>query len=1463
MARDRLAIAIFVYVTAQALLPLTRLKWSGLNAPNQAGPGTHLRVKTTMTIKFDLIDTFSRRPSLSPLARATLIQALKTQNPLLNLDPDVAAVTQTTESGQQMTETLSACLRNNFATGKTPTWKKGLSVLLPDPTLPTPVAATVDIEELAVLIDSVSLGLLDAFMQALVSFWDRPGSDGISPGGRLAEALAQLGREPVPKADHEPAPDFEKQAMHVLNGQLTAIQRVPVLSLDDFDEIERYLAKITDITPLLKDEHSTGIAPYLSRLDQLPHWLSTASSVDRLDYSRRISAVAVVAERTTGQTWDDGLPPILEYAGKALQDCLREDHPEASWLTLDDVTVHIEKVVAAAVPSAGQIISLGSVEHLQMSVAHFALGNLCSVPSGTLRLSMRDGGPPPGWLTIAYLKQLVVRVDIGRTYPALVRRCLLMDASEAARRQSLFADQLRVQLPLKALEQKIRGQGNLTEAGYRRVCSLLEPSLDSAVEQTVLRPLGWISQPGAAADEVRNVFVIGAADVAVGPFVLYRPFAQLPLTEFVTWSMLRDAIAAPGALQEEVLTWMSEQGRQRYANGGFDQPHIARFGLGSEFAPLEVPAPAQLSAAQVHGEIMQALFNGNARALVDLADRESVSNTESRWAMIQRGGWLTLDLVMPFLPGSVGDALWLVQLMSVVDQVLVAQRRGTGQGAGQEWNALLLTISMILIHQGYATRSDSVIAAEAVDPVPVEPVTSTTVPLAEGSTSSPEASPGYVPQLDFSWSSLSHRLTESQTRSLERLKIVPQPVLEVSSAEPGKAGLYQQEGQWWVQLDSGVYAVGFAEEGVHIVDPRNPSSRGPRLKCIDRVWTLDLSLGLRGGGPKRNVRQLALENAAALKRAIERDTALEQRKQAIYQQFADWDKGFRDQSLSLTPPLIERIEADLNELGAIFQQRAELQQTLRPADRVGEKPIARNLQGISRRVAVYEGLLVSSLLSLLHVRLPKLQMGGVGEVTPENLDAYLALFEEMVTFKDRGVHWSGVREGYWQQLRSVPKVGHALWREEVLEIQRTNVFTHLEWRVNRLWSLLELSFDKKIILSGSIAREFKRLRTDEALHGAFSSHAEVEKPNDYTPAEQIDVLESSLREYQRCKLIAMSAREDAPEHFVSARFERFLEDLAWVTDRAEKRLSDLIRENAEPPAQLFEYAPRVSQPRKRVFKTRAQRTLVGSLREGESGLSGAVVDITQTMSDTIVGTYHLHEDGEWVEVQDAHAPRPVSREQAVALAELKRQATAAIEGLESSINIARRQARRADEPADMQDILTHKADMFTALADKLTSQAAQAGDGETAATAVQTLVSQLRSGASRLVEEGRALRIAMIKAQPPTAARLGYLAQEQEVDIARFEGRKNMSGAKRNDFLQEYVIRDKDRRVLWWAHFHYASEGAGAEAFTAAHLKLPEQRFIGYKAQVKAAKDNKEVISVYRSAIGKEIAQRLFLSLAR
>jgi hypothetical protein len=313
-----------------------------------------LRVESTMTIKLDLIDIFSHRPSLSRQASDSLKAALVADYPHLSLDPDVTVITTPTANGGQTAATLMACLRRFFARGQTPRWKNGADALVVDPAFSLVAVPDIDMEALAILVDTVSLGLLDDFTGSLIAFWERAGADGATPCARLADALAQ--RRP----ENTDASVFEQQALAILDAQLADLQAIPSLGLNDFDEIERYVAKTTDILPWLSDAQDAAIARHLSRFEQLPDWLSRASSADRLDFSRRLAALAVVNARAAGRSWDDDVPPLLDYARKTLQDLMRGDHPDVTWLTLDDVTVHIDKVVAVPVPSAGSSFPLAA-----------------------------------------------------------------------------------------------------------------------------------------------------------------------------------------------------------------------------------------------------------------------------------------------------------------------------------------------------------------------------------------------------------------------------------------------------------------------------------------------------------------------------------------------------------------------------------------------------------------------------------------------------------------------------------------------------------------------------------------------------------------------------------------------------------------------------------------------------------------------------------------------------------------------------------------------------------------------------------------------------------------------------------------------------------------------------------------------------------------------------------------------
>ncbi|PMY59863.1 dermonecrotic toxin domain-containing protein, partial [Pseudomonas sp. MPR-R3A] len=90
----------------------------------------------------------------------------------------------------------------------------------------------------------------------------------------------------------------------------------------------------------------------------------------------------------------------------------------------------------------------------------------------------------------------VTQVNIGEVYPALIKRKLLDDPAETLRRQTLYTRHLRIQLPLQALQQKMRGEAGIDERGYQYVNAvMLENAADRRVngQEIVIRPLAFMT----------------------------------------------------------------------------------------------------------------------------------------------------------------------------------------------------------------------------------------------------------------------------------------------------------------------------------------------------------------------------------------------------------------------------------------------------------------------------------------------------------------------------------------------------------------------------------------------------------------------------------------------------------------------------------------------------------------------------------------------------------------------------------------------------------------------------------------------------------------------------------------------------------------------------------------------------------------------------------------------------------
>lgn len=1252
---------------------------------------------------------------------------------------------------------------------------------------------------------------------------------------------------------YEPDNDvFDDLCRAILENQIKAVHCFYDYPDLETAALERYLEASTDVGALFVRQPQVHVA-------SLPGWLSGAGDSDRIAYSRSMTALAILQANTLGRTFNEGLPPIADFASLAMARQMLADHPHATPVPLGEIELVIDKVTAVAAASGGQVFAQGKVEQVRMTLCEFALENLVGLPVGTVTLRRTTDQPLPDWLTVDYAKRLIQVVNVGQAYPELLRTLLISDATEADRRRLLFCNQLRVQLPLRALEQKIKREGAISDAGCRLVSALMNdfsPLRQEREHSVVLRTLGFKAWPAGQVDEVGNMFVIGPPNIDSGPFLLYQPFQHTPLTEFSNWKALRDAIAQPGPLQQQVLTWLSDAARPVYAHGGFDEPHIVRFGLGSEFAPLERPRPAGLSRNVMAGDPLDALFKAVALALVQLADRESVSNVESRWANLKEGSWLLLDTLLPLINGPLGQSAWLLQLLSSADQILTLPA-DTDQGARSAALAdLLLNVAMIVLHQGVISTGlaqdpvshssepmiDAVPGAQDMD---LNPMAAQTLDRAAGSDG-----------LDFSWSNPLSRLTATQRSRLLAFDVSPAPPLGAMANSGVYRGLYEGSGKWYARVDGNLFRVIADQDSAYVVQDDDPGVTGPWLTRDGLEWRLDLGLHLRGGAPKQDARKLAQANAANARRINDGLSGLVKRRDALLKNIQAYDLQLKTAQEPVRQLFMDRYEGDLTELVGVMQEHVKLGQEHRPGDRPAEKDVAAELQSLARQICYFEGLLFQEQAAIANNELVNLRTLASGDaVVPENAEAYFDMFRKLTIAQTKGLHWSQTREAIWMQLRDVPKVGQEYWRSEVTEVYGNNQPSNLEWKAVHMFSTLELVFSRPETLFADDLKQLRTLRNDQNLHAAIASHLELDRPNTYSLAESISVLESALKEYGRAADISTYINALEFSGSKGQYLEQFIAQLNAFRDVALQRLTLLIKENTEASDTFLEKMPRVARPGKRVIKTRGHRTLIGTIRQGDTQAEGEVVDVADALTSQVINSWHQHADGEWVEVVTPQsAPEQVVRR--ALPAELQRQARESLARVEGSINSAWRQSKRASEPEDMEDILVQRADKLSALIDQM-----KPFSEEVSTSGVAKDMQDLAAAAARLKDQGRLIRISMIKAQPPTAARVSYLHQQREIDISSFNGRKNMSGARRDDFLQEFAIRDKDHQILWWAHFHYATENARPDAFTAAHLKLPAQRLMGYKALVKAAKANQEVVSIYRSSIGKDVAQRLFLVL--
>lgn len=437
---------------------------------------------------------------------------------------------------------------------------------------------------------------------------------------------------------------------------------------------------------------------------KMPGWVNNASEAERFVLHDLSLQLASIHQRNKGRTYNSDIPDIRPFAEQTFDNLKAVNHPAK------DLQVVFKVAVGGTSP--GGVIS-GGIHRESMSLTDALLRNLSGLPSRDVEVYLKPGNTRVTELEKdGVLQKLIEDADVGKKYPLLLKRELQDERTKKAERLALFAEQVPVELQIKALELAVNKQSGVDTTGLSYIQAILDPAPGTKRvdgQEIVIRPLAFVPGPGKSPDVVDNMYLIEPEDSAKGPHILYRPLiADAPLMQFPTRQALLQAIQQPGRLQKDILAWLPDDATRAYYKAwSFKEPSLQTtsiFGVGDGET---VPAEPKLAAGGYEaantlkeklqtGQLMNHLYDANALGLTSIAEQQSVSDDESRWATLKEGGYLLLNAVLPALRGpgaAIGVAL---QFQGILSDLQTLADDDTGNKAPAMAD-LLVNLAMLLL----------------------------------------------------------------------------------------------------------------------------------------------------------------------------------------------------------------------------------------------------------------------------------------------------------------------------------------------------------------------------------------------------------------------------------------------------------------------------------------------------------------------------------------------------------------------------------------------------------------------------------------------------------------------------------------------------------------------------------------------------------------------------------------------
>jgi len=1248
---------------------------------------------------------------------------------------------------------------------------------------------------------------------------------------------------------------FDQQACALIGIQIEAIAAIDFPALRQVDANPEPLGAPPAVQSLVARQ-GPGLDWYQARL---PNWLANALSSDLNLYARHLKDLAALHSQNQGKSYQDDIPPLRDYALTQLKARMTADHPDAAQLNLNDLEMRVDSQVVW-----GLFTVPGQVETTTFSLADLALQNLIALPLGNKTLRLHNATKAPAWLTVAYVERLISQVDIGNRYPALVKAKLLDESLESARRQQLYRQHLQVQLPLLALQCKIHQQAGIDELGYRYVAALMETDVAKRQVQgqtIVLRPLAFAPQrrAGNTVDEVANMFVIGPQDSSAGPCLLYRPLFDQPLSQYPSPANLLYTLTQDRNLRDSVLAWLPESVRSDYVNyvfpGALPSPWAVLRFLVEPTKLWAMSGPMALGTQVLPGDLFEGLFRANAKALVELADRQSVSNTEARWATFKRAGWLLLNAALPFLGRTAGTAAWIWQIMDQVQALADAQQRGKSEDRWQAFTELLLNLGMaITLHatgrNHPASRRLPGYQAEKAPLAPAKPKTS--VIQQQPNIATTELPAGHPQSLHVLGAVT--RTPSGLAHLLDRFKVSkPEGLGQASAQVDAHQHLYPLGTKWYAPVGERWFEVQLDENAnVLIVDPSQPTHTGPLLiHNLKGEWFIDTRLHLRGGGPKimtKKAQDLATVKAAEVRAKL---ALFESGKQAAQRQLEqarqDMNNAPGTSADSQRQTYLEKLDTQRSAYDAALQNLKTLS-------------IFTNMPDYQPRA-----------LSYLKAQLD-LNQAGISEVQTRFSPKLKTVLDQV----ERQIEAPGERH-----------IEDARQMSELIQ----DMITRLDYTTSRLEQLkglaregLQLIQETRRLLPSYTSDHLKALQVTLARNLCVSETTLGTHPQAWTAIDQIvdkaaiavQTLSDTLGERSESRLDerieTLSSLIDQFKH-VDERLEDFpgefpgtaqdtpiqqlRQQLSEFSQRALSNLTllhaerDILRNRPTPP-------PTPPRPRKKFIKTRFDGVLVGEPRLTELGLETHLVDIKSPLTDTVMATFHEKLPGLWFRHIEAPATPPPAPDLATSL----RDGQALIDGLPTLNQRAAVQMGKPSRTIEGIEQMLHQHAMHLEQANRDIEHALTLINAtESDTTSAAALGKKLSQAAEALYQKAAQHRLQLTKQRPPTLDGVEWLKNRNEITIKKTINRRRLK-APSPDYLDEYTITERStRKILWYAHFHYSAAWTPAKAFISARLKTPDEFRRGSAADTTEGLSEHQLAAFYRSEFSLDQATRVFFAI--